>query len=176
MTDASDHELVEAIKAGNAAALAALYDRHAGRVLALLVRWLGDRGDAEDLLQETFWQVWRRAAQYDSDRAPPVVWLQLIARSRALDWLRRRRPEAEIRAGAGPVRDDPAGALVEEESSQQVREALGQLPEDQRRVLLLAFFGGMTHEEIARQHAIPLGTVKTRIRLGMRRLRVLLGD
>jgi RNA polymerase sigma-70 factor (ECF subfamily) len=174
MTDASDHELVEAIKAGDAAALAALYDRHAGQVLGLLVHWLGDRDGAEDVLQETFWQVWRRAAQYDASRSPPGAWLHLIARSRALDWLRRRRPEGAAGAGAASGPEDPAGALLAEESSQRLRDALSRLPEVQRNAILLAFYDGLTHEQIARRQAAPLGTVKTRIRLGMRRLRRLL--
>jgi RNA polymerase sigma-70 factor (ECF subfamily) len=173
MTDTADQELIRAVAAGDAVAFAELYDRHAARVLGLLVRWLGDRGEAEDALQETFWHVWRRAARYDPGRAPPAVWLLLIGRSRALDRLRRRRPEAAAAEGADA--DDPAAALVEEESSRQVREALALLPEEQRSAILLAFYGGLTHEQVARRQAIPLGTVKTRIRLGMKRLRQLLG-
>jgi RNA polymerase sigma-70 factor (ECF subfamily) len=175
MKDAPDHELLEAIKAGDRQAFAALYDRHAPRLLGLLARWLGDCGEAEDALQETFWHVWRRAEQYDPTRSPPIVWLQLIGRSRALDRLRRRRPEADPAAGARvAVPDDPAAALVADESSRQVREALALLPEEQRSAILLAFYGGLTHEQVAAHQAAPLGTVKTRIRLGMRRLRQLL--
>jgi RNA polymerase sigma-70 factor (ECF subfamily) len=172
MMSASDYELAEAVKAGDAGAFGELYDRHAPRLLGLLARWLGDREEAEDVLQETFWQVWRRAAQYDAGRSPPIVWLVLIARSLALGRLRRRR------TGGGPcaadqvaVADDPAGALLADESSRQVREALGRLPEEQRSTILLAFYGGMTHEQIAGHQAVPLGTVKTRIRRGLCRLR-----
>jgi RNA polymerase sigma-70 factor (ECF subfamily) len=170
MTDASDQELVEAIKARDAEAFAALYDRHAPRLLGLLARWLGDRGEAEDALQDTFWQVWQRAAQYDAGQVPPVVWLMLIARSRALD--RRRPPEggpgADDRAATA---EDPAAGLLEDESARQIRDALAKLPEEQRSAILLAFYGGMTHEQVAARQAVPLGTAKTRIRLGMRQLR-----
>lgn len=171
----ADLELLSLIASGNGAAFADFYDRHAPRLLNLLLGWLGRREDAEDVLQETFWQVWRQAGRYDVSRSPVGAWLVLLARSRALDNLRRRQPEPAPVAGNDPAMPwDPLGMLEEDESAQKVREALGRLPEDQRAAVTLAFFGGLTNEQVARQQAIPLGTAKTRIRLAMVRLRDLL--
>jgi len=173
----SDFELMQSIAQGDQAAFAAFYDRHAARVLGLLHKWMADRADVEDVLQEIFWQVWLRAAQYDPARAAPGVWLVLIARSRALDSLRRHRPPgtpANLPEPVSPL--DPSSALERDEASRLVHQALAQLPEEQRTALVLTFYEGMTQEQVARCQAIPLGTAKTRIRLGMNRLRLLLGD
>ncbi len=171
----SDQELLARIASGDREAFAAFYDRHAPRVLGLLVHLLHDRNEAEDLLQVTFFQVWSRAGQYDAARARPDVWLFLIARSRALDHLGRARPPVVEPAEDDLVTSaDPASALERTEASHKVREALAQLPEEQRSAITLAFFGGLTHQQVARHQALPLGTVKTRIRLGMNRLRGLL--
>jgi RNA polymerase sigma-70 factor, ECF subfamily len=172
-----DELLIRDIAAGDQSAFAEFYDHHAPRVLGALVKWLSDRGDAEDVLQETFWQVWSRAGQYDAARSAPEVWLFLIARSRALDHLRRQRPEALANGRREPaLLEDPAAALESDESMQQVREAMAKLPEEQRSAIRLAFFAGLTYEQVARSQAIPVGTAKTRIRLGMKRLRELLRD
>jgi RNA polymerase sigma-70 factor (ECF subfamily) len=171
----TDVELVHAMADGDRDSFAALYDRHAPRVFALLMRWLGQRADAEDVLQETFWQVWEQAGRYDPMRAPPGGWVYLIARSRAMDVLRRRRPEATGRPGCEPVTiTDPGAAAEHGEASMNIGKALGALPEEQRVAVHLAFFDGMTHEQVARRQSIPLGTAKTRIRLGMQRLREIL--
>jgi RNA polymerase sigma-70 factor (ECF subfamily) len=171
----SDQQLLQCVASGNEAAFGEFYDRHAPRVLGLLRQWLGGHAEAEDVLQETFWQVWCRAAGYDARRAPPDVWVLLIARSRALDYLRRQRPQVASSAEREPVIvDEPSRALERRESAQQIATALAQLPEEQRRAITLAFFEGLTHEQIARYLTIPLGTAKTRIRLGMGRLRDLL--
>jgi RNA polymerase sigma-70 factor (ECF subfamily) len=173
----SDPELLGRVASGDGAAFAELYDRHAPRLLTLLIGWVGRREDAEDVLQEAFCQVWSQAARYDAMRSPVQAWLVLITRSRALDHLRRRRPETAAAPGdkAAPA-SDPLGALEQDESAQRVRDALALLPDEQRSALTLAFFGGLTNEQVARQQAIPLGTAKTRIRLGMKRLRDLLCD
>lgn len=171
----SDAELLERIKTGDGTAFAAFYDRHAPRVLGLLVRWLGHRQDAEDILQETFWQVWSRAKQYDAARAAPEVWLLLIARSRALDRLRGRRVQANPPSVEPVAIVDPGGALEQGEAARRLREALAELPEEQRSAIALAYYAGLTYEQVAQRQAIPAGTAKTRIRLGMRRLRRLLG-
>jgi RNA polymerase sigma-70 factor (ECF subfamily) len=171
----SDAELMQAIAANDAAAFAAFYDRHAPRVLGVLRRLLGQPGDAEDALQEAFWQVWERAERFDPGRSSPLVWLLLIARSRALDLLRRRGGERPIAAIAEPAGDADPGLPVERsEDRQRVRRALAAIPGEQRHAIDLAFFGGLTHDQIARRLGLPLGTVKTRIRLGLRRLRDLL--
>ena len=168
----SDQELLTGMASGDRGAFAEFFDRHAPRVLGLLCKWLGQRSDAEDVLQETFWQVWCRAGQYDAARAAPEAWLVLIARSRAMDHRRRQRPAPALPDGPGPA--DPASALERSEQTQQVRTALASLPEEQRSAISLAFYGGLTYEQVAQHQAIPLGTAKTRIRLGMRRLRSLL--
>src|SRR5262245_47958826 len=113
----SDQDLLSRIASGDGAAFADLYDRHAPRLLALLVGWLGRREDAEDVLQDAFWQVWRQADRYDARRSPVEAWLVLIARSRALDHLRRRRPEPAPDVGNDTVlRSDPLGMLEQSEA------------------------------------------------------------
>ncbi len=173
----SDQQLLSRIAGGDNSAFTAFYDRHAPRVYGLLNRLLDHKADADDVLQETFWQVWRRANQYDASRAPPVAWLFLIARSRALDHLRQRRPAPPPGSTPEPAQSlDPGSALERAEASGQVHAALAKLPEDQRRAIALAFFTGLTYEQVARAQAIPVGTAKTRIRRGMQRLRELLGE
>jgi RNA polymerase sigma-70 factor, ECF subfamily len=131
----------------------------------------------EDLLQATFCEAWRRAHLFDPSRSRFDSWLLLIARSRALDHLRSRRLLAEIPDGDEPaVVHDPTGDLERIEASGLLRKALLHLSTDQRMAIELAFFSGLTHEQIAAEHGIPLGTVKTRIRLGMSRLRTLLQE
>jgi RNA polymerase sigma-70 factor (ECF subfamily) len=170
-----DQQLLSRMASGDTTAFAQFYDRHAARVLDALVRWLRHRGDAEDVLQEIFWQVWCRADKYDAGRATPEVWLFMIARSRALDYLRRRRPEHLPSPGPEPVTmNDPFTVLEGNESIHQLREALAKLPEEQRSAISLAFYGGLTYEQVARSQAIPVGTAKTRIRTGIKRLRELL--
>ena len=168
----SDEQLISRLAAQDREAFAQFYDRHAPRVLGLLTRMLGVRGEADDVLQETFWQVWTRAASYDPQRSSPLIWLILIARSRARDQLRRRRRrDAPTPAGEAPLVADVASETERAEDTQIARSALAQLPDEQRNLIRLAFFSGMTHEQIAAAESIPVGTVKTRIRRGMMRLR-----
>jgi RNA polymerase sigma-70 factor (ECF subfamily) len=173
----SDQQLMSDVAAGDQTAFTEFYDRHAARVLGVLRKLLGPFRDAEDVLQETFWQAWRRADRYEAVRATPLVWLLLLARSQALDFLRRHGQETAVPLGHEPALiDDPCRALECDESCRQVREALDVLPEEQRSAITLAYYGGLTNEQIARYQEIPLGTAKTRIRLGMRRLRDLLTE
>ena len=170
MIDPTDGLLLELVAGGDRQAFATLYDRYSPRLLGLIVRILGIRGEAEDVLQETFLQVWRTAGRFDPAKAPPDVWLLLLARSRALDRLRRRTPLAND--GVEQVApDDPPAEAARQEDAAHARAAVGDLPADQRRAVELAFFHGLTHEEIAARLNAPLGTVKTRIRLGLIRLR-----
>ena len=170
-----DDELLRRIAGGDRAAFGSLYDRYAPRLFGLLLRILGDRADAEDTLQVTFWQVWKQAADYDPARSTPDVWLLLMARSRAMDHRRRleRRPKvistADTAEGLCPI--DP---LVRSETADRVRKALARLPHDQLTAIRMAFFDGLTHEQIAESLATPLGTVKSRIRRGMELLQYLL--
>ena len=172
-----DHQLLRQMAEGNTRAFAQFYDRHAGRVFGTLLKWLGHRGDAEDVLQDTFWQVWCRAGQYDAARSAPQVWLFVLARCRALDYLRRHRRARPIDGEPEPVTtSDPSAALESSESTDQVREALAKLSEEQRSAICLAFYEGLTYDQVARSQAIPLGTAKTRIRAGLRLLREILRD
>lgn len=176
-----DEDLVRRTAAGDTDAFAALFDRHSPRVLGFLIELLRSRGEAEEVLQEAFLQVWRRAGRYDPDRGSVPGWLLLVARSRALDRIRSRRSrvrreQAVHEGGGAPAHGTgelPVGTrrLEAEERSRQVFFALGELPDEQRRAVELAFFEGLSHSQIARRLEAPLGTVKSRILLGMKKLR-----
>lgn len=168
-------QLLARITDGDERAYAVFYDRHAPRVLGLLIRGLRHRADAEDVLQDTFQQVWRSAGRYSAERSSPEVWLALIARSRLIDFLRRRRFDltGSLLQTQAP-HFDPAENLMRDEAAERVNRALALLPEPQRAAIRLAFFGGLTHQQVAQQEEIPLGTAKTRILLGMRSLRHML--
>ncbi len=165
--------------------MSALYDRYAPVVLGLALRITREQADAEEVVVDTFAQVWRDAARFQPERGSVAGWVATIARSRALDLLRsrgRRRQlgdaaEAEGRVAPpamGSAAPSPIGALLSDERTRQVRIALDALPASQRGALELAYFDGLSQSEIAQRLAEPLGTVKTRMRLGLRRLRELL--
>jgi RNA polymerase sigma-70 factor (ECF subfamily) len=168
--------------AGDGAALAGLYDRHARGVYSIALRIVGDETDAEDVVQEVFTQVWRQASRYDPTRGTVVAWLLTIARTRALDRLRARlarpdagavSPEETAAEPATPV-IDPVDTLTAASTAKRVKEALDELPLLQRLAIELAYFEGLTQSQIADRLEQPLGTVKTRIRLGLLKLRDLL--
>lgn len=174
---ANDPETMKRIAGREPEAFAAFYDSHAPKVYGFLCRLLGDIHEAEEALQETFWQVWRKAGDFDSTRGSPVAWLVQIARTRGLDRLRRIR--IQDRRDAGPIGDledrlevkkTTEDAVLSQETQHVVRKALGGLPPEQREAVTLAFLDGLTHIEIAQRLVVPLGTIKTRIRLGMKRL------
>lgn len=170
-----DATLMQRIAARERDAFALFYDRHSPRIFGLLLRLLRSRDDAEDVLQESFFQIWERGDAYDSARAQPFGWLVLVARSRALDRLRRRRREAvsiDQPDSLSQATTPDAGAAVDAEwvSGPGIR----QLPKDQAVAIGLAFFEGLTHEQIAARLAAPLGTIKTRIRAGLKQLRELM--
>ena len=162
---------------GDGAALRTLYDQHARGVFSLAVRILRSQQDAEDLVQEVFVQAWRQAIRYDPGRGTVAAWLLVQTRSRAIDQLRSRRarPKGTDAEGVLAQQRDPSdGAYVEVvrlEQADAVRRALDGLPHPQRAALELAYYEGLTHAEIAAQLEEPLGTVKTRIRQGLLRLR-----
>lgn len=174
----TDQALIARIEARDADALARLYDRHAARLLGLAERILGGGGEAEEVVQEVFLYVWRAAASFDPARGSARAWLLVATRSRAIDRLRARRP-ASSRGELRRLDDVPESAApgdVELDSAAREWEslclaAIGELPPEQRRVLELAYFEGLTHTEIAEKTATPLGTVKTRARLGLMKLR-----
>ena len=173
-----DDDLLHAVARGDEAALAACYDRYRVILFSIILRILNDRQEAEDCLQEVFLQVWRRAGDFDEARGRGFTWLVTIARSRALDRLRasgsRLRLASEAAQAPHEEVADAAGESVRSEEGAIVREALAELPEEQRRPLLLAYFEGLTQTEIAARLGAPLGTVKTRMRSGMIKLRELL--
>jgi RNA polymerase sigma-70 factor (ECF subfamily) len=169
--------LLRRIGAGDAQALAEFYDLHCGLVNGLALRIVRERGDAEDVVQEVFVQAWRQAARFDAARGTPEAWLCTIARSRALDKLRRRaarREDAGDDASGSAGRDPAQGAAPQAELALAVRQALRGLSHDQRAALELAYYEGLSQSEIAARLGEPLGTVKTRIRTAMLRLRTTL--
>src|SRR5712691_201685 len=175
----SDVELLHAVARGDEGALARLYDQYRVILFGLLVRILNSREEAEDILQEVFLQVWRRAADFDEKRGRPFTWLLTLARSRAID--RLRLLTARQRLATSAAQDQPeavSDALSDTIKSGQkeiVRRALAELPEEQRHTLMLAYFEGLTQSEIAARLKAPLGTIKTRMRTGMIKLRAILG-
>ncbi|MGH2538073.1 MAG: RNA polymerase sigma factor [Candidatus Promineifilaceae bacterium] len=179
----SDEELMAQVAGGDEGALEALYDRYASAALGLAVRLLSDRGAAEDVMQEAFLRVWRHAGSFRAERGSFTKWLFSITHRLAIDSLRRfsSRPE--------PARDEremerllaapDAGANVAEDARLEiergrVRAALTGLPPEQKQVIVLAYFQGLTRQEIAQVTGAPLGTVHTRARLGLQKLRLAL--
>lgn len=174
-----DVALLKAIAGKDDTALSQLYDRYRVVLFGLLVRILNNREEAEDVLQEVFLQVWRRAGDYDANRGRPFTWLVTLARSRAID--RLRSVASRERVAAASARDtieETSDAIADAVRSEQrgiVTSALSQLPEEQQKPLVLAYFDGLTQSEIADRLGAPLGTVKTRMRTGMLKLREVLG-
>jgi RNA polymerase sigma-70 factor (ECF subfamily) len=181
LSDAPDETLVALVAHGNQAALEVLYDRYASRVLGLSVRIIGDQALAEDILQETFWRVWQSATTFQSQLGPFTGWLFRIARNLAIDVYRRQsvRPQAVVSAnGRDPILDetpDPDMDVAEQAQSilqsRQMRKALASLPDVQRQVIEMAYFHGMTRQEIADATGEALGTIHTRARLALQKLR-----
>jgi RNA polymerase sigma-70 factor (ECF subfamily) len=176
----TDQGLLQAIARKDDLALATLYDRYRLVLFGLLMRILNSREEAEDVLQEVFLQVWRRAANFDERRGRPFTWLVTLTRSRAIDRLRQLNSrERFVSSDSELLVDsvlDPAQDAVRSEQRDLVAGALAELSEDQRRTLTLAYFEGLTQTEIAARLSSPLGTVKTRMRSGMIKLRELLSQ
>ncbi|HLX07353.1 MAG TPA: sigma-70 family RNA polymerase sigma factor [Thermoanaerobaculia bacterium] len=176
----SDTALVQRVAERQPHALAELYDRFAPVLLALARRILGNHADAEEVLQEVFIQVWNRGERYDPARSSVSTWLVLIGRSRAIDRLRSRRvvertreaaTEAAPAAGALHTSPEALENVWNQERHERVRRELAVLPPEQREVLEMAFYEGLTQSEIAAKAGLPLGTVKTRTLLAMKKLR-----
>ena len=181
----SDHALVERMARGDDRAVQLLVDRHGGALYALAFSILQDAADAEEISGDAFLQAWRTASNFDPSRASVIAWLAMITRSRALDRLRTRRHrqgklmlelDAQDPNAATPQHESPTPEQDAETSEARriVGRALADLPEPQRRVIELAYFSGLSQSEIAERLAVPLGTVKTRTLLAMKRLRELL--
>lgn len=177
-----DVALVHRVADRDESALAELYDRFSGLLLALARRILHDDAEAEEILQETFLQVWNQAGRYDRGRSSVSTWLVLITRSRAIDRLRSRqvkdRTLAHLKQESRHQHTSPEGprSVLLDQRRRRLRREMAELPAEQRQVLDLAFFGGMTQSEIAHETGIPLGTVKTRTLLAMKKLRNALRD
>lgn len=173
---AAEARLVERVAQGDSTALSELYDRYAGLLLAMIRKILGE-AEAEDTLQDAFVQVWNQAGRYDVSRSSVSTWLVLIARSRAIDRLRSRQVVERTKEASqreNPRTDEsPRGvsSVLDRERRERLSEQLALLPDEQRRVLEMAFYEGLTQSEISGQTGIPLGTVKTRTLLAMKKLR-----
>lgn len=173
MVGIDDVELVASAARGNRDALASLYDRHGGAMLGLGFRILSDRGEAEELLHDVFLEAWKRAGDYDPGRGSVRAWLMLRMRSRCLDRVKsaarsRTAPmgsKVETTAGTVPAK---AG---DQADAQRVHGALAELPDDQRRVLELGYFAGLSCSEMADSLGIPIGTVKSRLHAALKKLR-----
>jgi RNA polymerase sigma-70 factor, ECF subfamily len=175
-TTADDQAALERMARGDQAGLAEMYDRHGRLVYSLALRIVRDRGDAEDVTQDVFVQAWRQASRFDTTRGNVAAWLLTMARSRAIDLIRRRRvrPQPGADDMVMETKDASPAPDVQFEWVQRaevIQEAMGALPLVQRLAIELAFFEGLTQAEIAEQLEVPLGTVKTRIRQGLLKLR-----
>ena len=174
----SDADLVRAVAAGDRGALAALYDRHAALLLAVGLRVLRSRLDAEDLLHDVFLEIWRRAPSYDPQRGTVRAWLLVRTRSRALDRLKSPGYARVVSMETSGVREDQLAVAEDPMNGADgalVRGALGDLPVDQRAVLELAYFEGLSLTEIAERLAVPVGTIKSRLARALGKLRDFLG-
>lgn len=179
--------LVSGMASGDERAAAALFDEFSPVLFALSLRIVGERADAEEVLLEAFTQAWKNASYYQSDRSSVLSWLSMITRTRALDFVRARARRTKALANATQqMGDEPialggqtrvaSDRLEEEERAKAVGSALHLLSAPQRLAIELSFFAGLTHLEIAERLGEPLGTVKTRIRLGIQHMRNALGD
>jgi len=179
----SDLELLALIGRSDKDALAALYERYGRRVFSLAVRILSDSVTSEEVTQDVFLSIWRRGASYSPDKGKFTTWLFSIAHNRTIDELRRRR--RDLNRGSDDVEEhldivsadiSPDDSAVAQSEYAMVREALKALPPEQRQVVELAYFRGLTQAEIAEKMGQPLGTVKTRMRLALKKLRDALGS
>jgi RNA polymerase sigma-70 factor (ECF subfamily) len=181
-TTLQDDILIHLVAAGKTEALSVLYDRYARLIFGLALNTIGDEHLAEEITQDVYVRVWEKAASYKSEHGKVVTWIASIARYRAIDLYRQRnvRPEGHsVRWAEAELPDFPDKVDIEQEvemaqRKQKVRLAMNQLPVEQRKALALAYFQGLSHQEISRELDEPLGTVKTRIRLAMQKLRQLL--
>lgn len=148
-----------------------LYDRYSAVVYAVALRVLGETSAAEDVLQEIFMQLWRNPGSFDASRGNLAPWLAVIARNRAVDVLRKRRPQVEVDETVVSIEPDMAGEADRSRVCEKVRSVLKEMPAAQRSALEMAYFEGYSHSEIAEKLKEPLGTIKTRIRAGLMLLR-----
>jgi RNA polymerase sigma-70 factor (ECF subfamily) len=173
----SDLVLMRSMARGERSALSSLYERHGGLALTLAMRMLGDADTAEEVVQDAFVAVWRRAADFRPEAAAPRTWLLAIVRNRCIDELRRRPLAARVPlddAQPPAIEGDPWPDIWKRQCGDVLRAALRELPSEQRNVIELGFFGGLSHAQIAARVDAPLGTIKKRMRSGLKRLRLAL--
>ena len=182
LTALDERELVRKISSRDPKALEELYDRYSRLVYSLVYSIVKIQEDAEDVLQEIFLQAWEKASTFDSAKGSVYTWLMTLTRNRAIDRIRsksyrsrdRSDMEIEIEMLPNTTESTPLDAVVAGERTREVKQALDQLPNEQREIIMFAYFGGYTQSEISQQLNVPLGTVKTRMRLGMKKLQTIL--
>lgn len=174
---------MERIRRGDKQAFAQLYDRFSGPLYGTALRILNDAAEAQDVVHDAFLALWEKSSAFEADRGSPFAWVVTFVRNRAIDRVRKRRRRADLLAASAPAdlgyADGDKTASANDsaqfgEDAQAVRAAVAALPQEQQRALELAFFGGLTQEQIAQTLSQPLGTVKARIRRGLLKLRDLL--
>lgn len=178
----ADEELMTLVYDGDPRAFEVIFDRHAGAALALAKRMCGRRGLAEEIVQEAFVSLWRSAARYDPSRGSVRSWVLRVVHNRAIDAFRRELPSTshdvpdDWISETLPARERTEDQVERRSDARLVRTALDDLPKDQRQVIELAYFGGLSHAQIAKVLGLPAGTVKGRMRLGLSKLRIALGE
>jgi RNA polymerase sigma-70 factor (ECF subfamily) len=181
LRDLADEDLMQLVRRGDADAFAVVYDRHASSAYSLAYRMMGSRGPAEDVTQEAFLSAWRSGARYDRGRGSVRTWLLGIVHHRAIDAMRRGKvrdfPRVDDENAADRLEADERTdvEVARREEASTIRAAIETLPSEQSQVIELAYFGGFTHTEIATMIEAPVGTVKGRMRLGLKKLRDELG-
>jgi RNA polymerase sigma-70 factor (ECF subfamily) len=178
----ADEDLMTLVQERDARAFEVIFDRHSAAAFSLAYRMCGRRGTAEDVVQEAFLSLWRSGARYDRTRGSVRSWVLGVVHNRAIDLFRRdsvrtsRDISDESAVERMPAPESTEGEVHRRDDASQVRSALQDLPDDQRRVIELAYFGGFSHSQIAELLKLPTGTVKGRMRLGLTKLRLSLGD
>jgi RNA polymerase sigma-70 factor (ECF subfamily) len=182
LRELADEDLMQLVRQGEAAAFEVVYERHCGAAFSLAYRMCGKRSIAEEVVQESFLSLWRSGARYDRTRGSVRTWTLGIVHNRAIDALRRGIVHDRRRASDEGIEERfeaPETTEVEvarRDESREIRSALSELPREQSQVIELAYFGGFTHTEIAEMLKAPIGTVKGRMRLGLAKMRLALGD
>ena len=180
--DLADEEVMQLVQSGDPRAFELLYDRHGGAAFSLAYRMVGKRVTAEDITQEAFLSIWRSRLRYDQARGSVRTWVLGIVHNRAIDGLRRsslhdrRRESLDVVEERFEARERTDVEAARREEAGAVRGALSSLPPDQVQVIELAYFGGFTHTEIAEMLDAPVGTIKGRMRLGLKKMRAQLGE
>jgi RNA polymerase sigma-70 factor (ECF subfamily) len=173
----ADRRAVELVSRGDIGALDELYDRHSRAIYSLALRIVSDRADAEEVVQDVFTQLWRQSVRYDSARASVAGWLLMMTRARAIDRLRARQSRPDSLAGDRALPNIPAAVVnqesraIDRQNVEALKGAIGTLPDNLRAPIELAYYEGLSHADIAKRLGEPLGTVKTRMRAALARLR-----